>query len=275
MFRFNIRSKKSIFLVFGTGLLVIFAILPFVAGTKTYPVAIVDGNSMYPNLHNGDLVFFAAPPSTIKNGTIVVFVQGGTGVGALDSLLKPIVIHRVIGTGQEPDGTTYYETKGDNNIAPDPFVTDSGDVMGVPTLVIPYAGLPIQFVKTPFGMVAISAVATLFFLSGIESKMEQSNEKKRLVALFARHSLNGEISAKQFERLQLAIEYYDDISPDSLVDPTMISTIDWLKGGGLSSGWKEEKIPCPTCRAQSICIVSGDKSFLVCSNCSENRVKTE
>jgi signal peptidase I len=266
----HIKPKRLIVLVIGIALISIFAILPFAAGTKSYPVAIVDGNSMYPTLHSGDLVFFTSPSSSIKNGTIIVFVQGGTGVSALDSLLKPIVIHRVIGIGNEPDGTPYYQTEGDNNIAPDPFVTDRDNVLGVPLLVIPYAGMPIQFLKTAFGMVTVSALATLYFLSGIDTKMEQSDEKKRLVALFARHSLNGDISAKQFERLQLAVEYYDDISPDLLTDPTILSTIDWLKGGGLSENWKEERVPCPDCKSLSICIVSGDKSFLICPNCSDS-----
>ncbi len=269
--RLHIKPVRLIVLVIAVALIAIFAVLPVVAGTKTYPVAIVDGNSMYPILHSGDLVFFTYPTSSIKNGTIIVFVQGGTGVNALDSLLKPVVIHRVIAIGTEPDGMPYYQTKGDNNIAPDPFVTDQSNVLGVPLLVIPYAGMPIQFLQTPFGMVTVSALATLYFLSGIDTKMEESDEKKRLVASFARHSLNGEISAKQFERLKLAVEYFDDISPDLLTDPTMLSTIDWLKRGGLSEKWKEELVPCPDCNAKSFCIVSGDKSLLICPNCSENR----
>ncbi len=259
-------------MIVATGVVVALLALPFVMQTTTYPVAVVSGNSMYPTLQNGDLVFFRAPPTTITNGSIIVFVQSGTGITALDSLLRPVLIHRVIGIEHEPSGATYYQTKGDNNIAPDPFVTDSKDVLGVPVVVIPYAGLPILFLQTPFGMVALSALATLYFLSGVDSKMEESNEKKKLVALFARHSLNGEISPKQFERLQLAVEYYDDIAPDLLTDPTIISTIDWLKGGGLHTKWEERKIPCPDCDTPSFCIVSGDKSFLICPKCCDERV---
>jgi signal peptidase I len=227
---------------------------------------------MYPTYHNGDLVFFAAPTSTIKNGTIIVFVQSGAGIPALDSLLKPVVIHRIVSVGQEPNGVADYRTKGDNNLEEDPFVTDQANVLGVPVLVIPYAGLPILFIQTPYGMVTVSALVTLYFLSGVDGKMQESDEKKKLVALFARHSLNGEISASQFERLKLAVEYYDDITPELLTDPTIISTIDWLKGGGLETAWEEQSIPCPDCNTPSFCIVSGDKSFLICPKCCEKRV---
>jgi signal peptidase I len=265
--RISLRSKP-VFLIIGISIIVILVEVPFIAGTSAYPLAIVNGNSMYPNLHNGDLVFFRSSPDPIKNGTVIVFIQSETGVGVLDSLLKPIVIHRIIGIGHEPSGMIYYQTKGDNNIGPDPFVTDENNVLGVPVFVIPYAGLPFQFLQTAFGMVTISAIATLYFLSGIDSKMEQATEKKRLVALFAGHSLNGEISPRQFEKLQLAVEFYDDVSLDLLSDHAMISTIDWLRAGGLSTKWKEERVPCPDCKTSSFCIMSGDHSFLICPGCS-------
>jgi signal peptidase I len=262
-------SPKKIFVAIGTSLVIIALALPFLARTSTYPVAVVDGNSMYPTLKSGDLVFFTAPPPKIANGTIIVFVQSSSGIPALDSLLRPVLIHRVVNVGQEPDGTTDYNTKGDNNQVADPFTTDQGNVLGVPFLVIPYAGLPILFLQTPYGLVSVCAAVTLYFLTGVDSKMEESNERKKLVALFARHSLNGEISPRQFERLKLAVEYFDDMSPDLLTDPTMISAIDWLKGGGLSTSWEEEKVPCPDCNTPSFSILSGDKSFLICPKCCE------
>lgn len=263
----SIKSKRSLALISSIALIVFFASLPLAAGTNSYPLAIVNGNSMYPTLHNGDLVFFMAVHGQVREGTIIVFVQGGSGIGILDNLLRPIVIHRVVGSGHEPNGMIYYQTKGDNNLAPDPFVTDSTNVLGVPVLVIPYAGFPFQFLTTPFGMVVISCFMTLFFLSGIDSKIEQEKEKKRLVALFARHSLNGEITPSQFERLKLAVEFYEDISPDLISDPTIISTIDWLRGGGLFTRWREERIECTDCKTPSFRIISGEKSFLFCPNC--------
>ena len=262
-------SRRRILLAVGASLLVLAVALPFLAKTSTYPIAIVDGNSMYPNLQNGDLVFFAAPSGPIKNGTIIVFVQQRSGVPAFDSILQQVIIHRVIGTGLEPNGVTYYETKGDNNLEPDPFVTDAPNVLGVPAVVIPFAGFPLIFAKSAYGMVTITAMVSLWFFTGIDSKLEEGEEKKRLVAVFARHSLNGDISAAQFERLKLAVEYYGEMPIELLRDPTILSTVDWLRGGGLMKKWKEEPQICPQCGSEAFAIIAGDKSLLVCPRCSE------
>ena len=242
--------------------------LPLLAGTAVYPVAIVDGNSMYPSLHNGDLVFFSSAPGQVRNGTIIVFVQGQSGVSSLDSLLKPVVIHRVIGIGQEPNGVAYYQTQGDNNQAPDPFVTDSPSVLGVPALVVPYAGVPVQFLKTPYGLVSLSALVSLYYLSGVETRLVDEKEKKRLVSVFAGHALNGEIAPSQFERLKLAVEFSEELPIELRSDPAMISMIDWLKGGGLSREWSEGRSSCPDCGGEALRIESGKRYFLVCARCS-------
>jgi signal peptidase I len=255
----------------GVTLLVLLVSLPFMARTGTYPIAIVNGNSMYPTLQNGALVFFTASAAPIQNGSIIVFVQTQSGFPVLDSVLEPVLIHRVIGVGQEPDGQTYYKTKGDNNEVPDPFVTDSSDVLGVPALVIPDAGFPLLFAKSSFGMISITAMLSLYFFSEVDTKIEEESEKKRLIAVFARHSLNGEISPAQFERLKLAVEYYDEMSIDLLNDPTILSTVDWLKGGGLEKDWKEEPRICERCGRVSFTIVAGDTALVVCPSCSELR----
>jgi len=260
-------SKKRILALAAALIVVALAGLPLFEGTKSYPIAIVDGNSMYPTLHNGDLIVFGAPPSAISNGSIIVFVQGGTGVGALDSLLKPIVVHRVIGTGIEPNGMPDYQTKGDNNQALDPFVTDQSNVLGVPSVVVPYAGWPILFLKTAYGMVAVAALVTIFIVSGLETKVLDDEEKRRLLAVFATHSLNYELTARTFERVKLAVEYYEDISTEELKDPTMISAVDWLKKGALHEKWREIRTLCPVCDSNAFSIVSGDNSFLVCPEC--------
>lgn len=252
-------------------MLVLALALPFIAGTSTYPIAVVDGNSMYPTLQNGDLVFFTAPSGPIQNGTIIVFVQQRSGIPALDTLLQQVLIHRVISVGHEPSGETYYQTKGDNNQAPDPFVTDTSNVLGVPALVIPFAGYPFMFAKSSYGLVAFTAIVSLWFFTGIDSKLEEDEGRKRLVAVFARHTLNGDITAAQFERLKLAVEYYDEIPIELLRDPTVVSTVDWLRGGGLEKDWKEEPQRCPQCGSPSFSIAAGDKALLVCPNCSGRR----
>jgi len=264
-------SRARIFLVIGATLLVLAIALPFLARTSTYPLAVVEGNSMYPSLQNGDLVLFAAPSTPIQNGTIIVFVQQRSGVAVFDSILQQVLIHRVTGTGVEPNGVTYYQTKGDNNQELDPFVTDAPKVLGVPAVVIPFAGYPVIFAKSAYGMVSIVAFVSLWFFTGIDSKLEEDEEKKRFIAVFARHSLNGDISAAQFERLKLAVEYYDEMPIELLRDPTILSTVDWLRGGGLSKRWKEESQICPACGSEGVGVISGDKTLFVCPSCSEWR----
>jgi signal peptidase len=252
-------------------LLALAVALPFIARTGTYPLAVVEGNSMYPNLQNGDLVFFTAPSAPIQNGSIIVFVQQRSGIPALDSLLQQVVIHRVISVGHEPNGVADYQTKGDNNQAPDPFVTDAPNVLGVPAVVIPLAGFPVIFLKSAYGMVTVTAMVSLWFFTGIDSKFEEDEEKKRFIAVFARHSLNGDISAAQFERLKLAVEFYDEMPIDLLRDPTILSTVDWLKGGGLGKDWKEKAQLCPACGSDAVSITAGDKTLLVCWRCDQRR----
>ncbi|HEY6283609.1 MAG TPA: signal peptidase I [Nitrososphaerales archaeon] len=265
----SIFNRRRILLGLSAALVVFSISLPFIAGTNSYPLAVIEGDSMYPSLHNGDLVFFSAPTSPVQNGTVIVFVQARSGIPQLDSILRPVVIHRVIGIGLEPNGMKYYRTKGDNNQNPDPFVTDASNVLGVPMAVVPYAGFPVLFAKSPYGMVTITAMVSLYFFAGIDTKLEDIDERKRLVAVFARHSLNGDISAAQFERLKLAVEYYNDMPIDLLRDPTILSTVDWLRGGGLAKDWKEEPQLCPQCGSWSFSISDGDKALIVCPRCIE------
>jgi len=69
--------------------IVIFVFLPFYMETKTYPFAIVQGNSMYPNLQNGDLILFKyVDQRSITNGTVIIFIQSDTGATLLDSFTK-------------------------------------------------------------------------------------------------------------------------------------------------------------------------------------------
>ena len=54
--KLGLSKKIGTFITIAVVALLLF--LPFLLGTKTYPIAVVQGNSMYPNLQNGDLVLF-------------------------------------------------------------------------------------------------------------------------------------------------------------------------------------------------------------------------
>ncbi len=264
---FQLKISKGMLIVIAIMVpIVILSSLPLVARTSTYPVAVVSGSSMVPALHNGDLVFYTAPHGPVKNGTIIVFIQGETGVAALDSLLKPIVIHRVVGFGYEPNGSLYYETKGDNNAAADPFVTPASSILGIETVAVPYAGLPVQFLQSAYGMITVVAVMSLFFFSGVDTRTWEENERTRLITAFARHSLDGSLGSDQFEKLKMVVEC-SDIPDELLKDPSLLSMAQWLRKGGLDEGWKEETDSCPKCGASAYHIVGAKESFVVCPQC--------
>ncbi|MCE4611342.1 MAG: signal peptidase I [Desulfurococcales archaeon] len=71
--------------------------------------AVVEGTSMEPLFHTGDLVaLWKKPPQDIEVGDIVVFRSGSKHV-----------IHRVVYKYVGPNGEYCFVTKGDNNVLPD------------------------------------------------------------------------------------------------------------------------------------------------------------
>lgn len=221
-------------------------LLPLFMGTQTYPIAIVSGNSMYPTLQDGDLVIFHAAPQQIPNGTIIVFVQSGTGISVLDSLLKPVLIHRVVDVVNE-SGDISYETKGDNNQQPDPGAVSSDRILGTPEVVIPKAGLAIMFVQSPQGLVAIVGLITFVYIGGSETKAKKVEEKEAFLGALAQMSLNGELSDSLFKKFELAVKYVQSLDPDSITDGRVLALVDWIKKGGLDAGWKVNRSLCPVC----------------------------
>jgi signal peptidase len=76
---------------------------------------VVVSGSMEPVLHKGDIIFVDYNVNNIQIGDIIVYY--GTWPG------KPLnIVHRVIKVNQEPNGTTTYITKGDNNPDRDPVI---------------------------------------------------------------------------------------------------------------------------------------------------------
>src|ERR1039458_8276878 len=104
------KLSRKITIPITVAIIALLAGLPFLMGTQSYPIAIINGNSMYPTLQNGDMVIFhSIPRHNVPNGTIIVFVQADTGSAALDSIIRPVVIPRVIGSVVQADGMDYYK----------------------------------------------------------------------------------------------------------------------------------------------------------------------
>jgi signal peptidase I len=246
--------------------------LPLYTQTSNYPLAIVQGNSMYPTLHNGDLEIFAKPPQgTIANGTIIVFVQSDTGVTALDSLIRPVVIHRIVGTVVQANGEVYYRTKGDNNAYVDPQLVEASHVLGIPIAKIPQGGILVLFFESPEGLVALIGMISLYYLGKYEVKLKEDEAKDKFLGDLTKLVLEGEISPQLFARLEPVVKYGKRIQLDGVHDGLVISLLTWMKKGGLEKGWTVTSIGCPVCSSRATSFVSSkDLSFTVCQHCASS-----
>lgn len=125
----------------------IYLVIIFIALLAAQHLNVVVSGSMEPVFYRGDIVAVEKAnlfglgiqefdPEDVKVGDIVVYNA---------EWVNEPVIHRVINI-TEINGTTYYEIKGDNNNAPDPYyvhpsqITDKVIMMGDNPVVIPYIG---------------------------------------------------------------------------------------------------------------------------------------
>jgi signal peptidase I len=269
----KLRIGKRTAAVLTVAIVAVLVLLPFLAGTSTYPIAIVQGNSMYPNLQNGDLVFFKSiDQQNISVGTIIVFVQSDTGVTMLDSLTKPILIHRVVGSLVQADGTVCYYTKGDNNQVNDSFVTPADHVLGTPVLVIPKVGLLLLFLISPQGLVATIGFITIFYLGNYEGKLKEDKTKESFLGELDRMVMNGEFPEEVFRKFEFAVKYAS-AETGEIKDKLTLSILDWLKGGTLEKGWTIKKTECPDCSEVASRLESNKKLLIICTKCSSQKNK--
>lgn len=116
-------------------LVVLLIFVCFVAGFFTYrPIAIVS-DSMVPKFARGDAVVVKKlsnkeKKSLKKNDIIQYSLDGRT------------IVHRIHKKIKDDNGNITYQTKGDNNNAPDDKLVTLKQVKGKVTFVVPYAGWP-------------------------------------------------------------------------------------------------------------------------------------
>lgn len=265
----KLRLNKKIGTLVTIAVVALLVLLPFLLGTKTYPIAIVQGNSMYPNLQNGDLVLFKqANPQFIANGTVIVFVQSDTGVTMLDSLNKPIIIHRIVGSTVQADGQVLYTTKGDNNKVDDSGVVAADHVLGTPVVVVPKLGILLLFLSSSSGLVATIGCITLFYLGSYESKIKDDEQKETFLGSLALMTVNRELSEEIFRKFEFAVKYAGSVENGKITDSLTLDILDWLKKGALKKGWKIEKTVCATCSGLANTFES-NKNLLTTCDCQD------
>jgi signal peptidase I len=139
-----------------------FTLMPVQFGGRA-AYAIINGNSMEPNFHRGDLVILHRA-SVYQINDVVTYRHPEIGP----------VIHRIINR----EGDRFF-FKGDNNDWIDPYQPRQAEIIGKLWLHIPSAGKALEQVRTPWGMalLAVIIVGPLVF-TPIKRSQHQSRRRK-------------------------------------------------------------------------------------------------
>jgi len=145
------------------------------------PVVVVEGVSMEPTLHEGDILIVKGVKSgEVEIGDIIVFESSESTPHILPNRT---VVHRVIDIKyDEEQGQYFYLTKGDNNKTnpiPDGWVPQK-DVYGVVIFIIPKVGLiSIWLHRTHLAPLIIGIlVAVMIILTILGTPEEKQKEKE-------------------------------------------------------------------------------------------------
>jgi len=154
--------------------------LKYVLNTSK-PVVVVEGVSMEPTLHEGDiLIVKGVHPKDIEIGDIIVFESSESTPHILPN---KTVVHRVIDIKYDEERNQYlYLTKGDNNKTnpiPDGWVPDE-DVYGVVIFIIPRVGVVSLWLRrSHLAPIIIGAlIVIMIILTFWETPEEKQKSKK-------------------------------------------------------------------------------------------------
>ena len=212
---------------------------PLLLHTSVYPVAVVQGNSMFPVLQNGELVIFRGiNTENIPNGTIIVAVEGGAPANFLNYLVRPVIIHEVFSRIVNQYGRVYYQTKGVNNPYPDPFLIPASNVLGTPVFAVPYLGFLFLFVSSSEGLVFLIGVLTVYYIESYErAKNKEKAARLRFLIPFVFLNFEKKLSNEALLRITQLAEHCEELA--SFGDPTAL----WLYSN-LRKKWEYRIVKC-------------------------------
>ncbi len=137
-----------------------------VGGTAAYVV--INGNSMEPRIHRGDLVIVHAA-DRYQVGDVVTYRYPGIGR----------VIHRIV--AQDGDRFTM---KGDYNTWLDGYEPTAGDVIGKEWIHVSSLGTSISAVRQPMSMALLAGFAGITLTGGLlktQRKVRRRGGRRRLI----------------------------------------------------------------------------------------------
>ncbi len=146
------------------GILVAFSFFPIPGNYKVYTVL---SGSMEPAIHTGSLIFVKPLESYNEGDIITVPTRDG----------KKTVTHRVI-SKTEKNGEVIFKTKGDANDSEDKEIIKEGDIIGKTFLAIPLLGYPVNYAKTPQGLILLIIIPAIIIIYDEVRKIEKEIMKK-------------------------------------------------------------------------------------------------
>ena len=140
-----------------------------------HPVYVVAGPSMTPAIPVGAAVVLDRVPTTDLAVGDVVSLQNGAA--------RAVFTHRIIRIA-ELDGTTWVETQGDANAAPDPSITPTTSIIGRVGLTVPFAGYALALLSTVPGLVLVLSAGAVLLLLGwlIDQQVDARRRARRIAA---------------------------------------------------------------------------------------------
>ena len=125
--------------------LMVIAVVTFVAPRFGWRVDVVLSGSMEPQIHTGSVVVsHPLDIGSVKAGDIITFRSPQNG---------KFTTHRVISVENSP--SVFFRTKGDANEDADPFIVGSQSVAGRVCFNVAYLGYVTQFIKSRLGLILV------------------------------------------------------------------------------------------------------------------------
>lgn len=155
------QMKKRIAKIFFTILVAYTAIsAALVALNAVGLIMVVEGTSMVPTYHDGDLLLLQRDinKSQIEIGEIIIFHN--------PNHFDQLIVHRVTDHVVVND-QLYFRTKGDNNPVADPWYVPVDYVVASVSVDIPYLGQMLILIYNPVVRVTIAGLAFVFILAEV------------------------------------------------------------------------------------------------------------
>ena len=201
--------KRISGIIFIIALILILVVPPLALRTSTYPLAVVNGNSMYPLYKNGEMVIFSlngVNVNDIPNGTDIVYIQTETGIPMFSAITAHPIAHQVIKRIVNQYGNVYYQTKGINNLYPDPLLVPANHVLGVVVNSEPYAGYPFMYASEPSGTVMIIGLIVIMYIGSVEKAFNRQKMRQKFIGELYKLVDEGKLTEKRFNEIKMVIE---------------------------------------------------------------------